>query len=322
MSRARYRLFDAIVVAIERLSPSYIRVTFGGDDLRDFGSEGLDQRIKVVLPNALGGYPQLDVTDTDWFTAWRTLPDEERPPLRTYTVRRISGNGDRRLVEVDFVLHGDGGPASRWVRQAATGDRMALFGPDATSGGPWGGVAWNPPAGSSRFVLAGDETAAPAIAAVLESLPDGTDARAFIEIPSAEDELEIALPAGVELTWLPRVDGVHGSRLRAAVIDAIPVPAEPVIDPRPATGPRNTDPENTDLENTAEENADEEIWEVPGLDPETGMRVPETASGELYAWLAGESSVIRGLRRHLVQGVGIDKHSVAFMGYWKEGEEG
>jgi NADPH-dependent ferric siderophore reductase len=56
-------------------------------------------------------------------------------------------------------------------------------------------------------------------------------------------------------------------------------------------------------------NVDEEIlWEVPA-----------SVGGDVYAWLAGEAAVIRTLRRYLVSERGLDRSSVAFMGYWRLG---
>ncbi|MGH8964779.1 MAG: siderophore-interacting protein, partial [Actinomycetes bacterium] len=42
----------------------------------------------------------------------------------------------------------------------------------------------------------------------------------------------------------------------------------------------------------------------------------------LYAWLAGESSVVTTLRRHLVRDRGVDRRAVTFMGYWRRGRPG
>ena len=56
------------------------------------------------------------------------------------------------------------------------------------------------------------------------------------------------------------------------------------------------------------------LWEVPA---ET---TAATGSSGVYAWLAGEAAVVKALRRHLVQTAGIDRRSVAFMGYWREGK--
>ena len=38
-----------------------------------------------------------------------------------------------------------------------------------------------------------------------------------------------------------------------------------------------------------------------------------------YAWVAGEASVVRDLRRLLVRELGLSREQVAFMGYWREG---
>ena len=56
------------------------------------------------------------------------------------------------------------------------------------------------------------------------------------------------------------------------------------------------------------------LWEVP-----QGETVPGRSSG-MYAWLAGEAAMVKGLRRHLVQERGIDRRAVAFMGYWRDGK--
>jgi NADPH-dependent ferric siderophore reductase len=39
-----------------------------------------------------------------------------------------------------------------------------------------------------------------------------------------------------------------------------------------------------------------------------------------YAWVAGESSMIKQVRRHLVNTVGLPKPAISFQGYWKRGE--
>jgi NADPH-dependent ferric siderophore reductase len=39
-----------------------------------------------------------------------------------------------------------------------------------------------------------------------------------------------------------------------------------------------------------------------------------------YAWVAGESSMIKSVRRHLVNAVGMPKSAISFQGYWKRGE--
>ncbi|MGN6204781.1 siderophore-interacting protein, partial [Humibacter sp.] len=62
-----FRLFDVTVVATERISPTFVRVTFGGAALDDFAWDGLDQRIKLLFPNAQGGYPAMRAKDPSWY---------------------------------------------------------------------------------------------------------------------------------------------------------------------------------------------------------------------------------------------------------------
>ena len=299
-----YRPFAAQVSRLQRLSPSFLRVTFGGADLDEFGSNGHDQRIKVMLPLPGRGIDDCP-TDADWYGAWRALPAERQMPIRTYTIRGV--RPELREVDVDFVLHGATGPASAWAESAAIGDEVVLIGPNARFPGPTGGFEWHPPVDASCLLIAGDETAVPAICAIVESLPAGRRARILLEVPEAGDELNLAAPAGVEVTWLPRSSGngtaaPRGSLLTAAVVEAV---AELSADlaPSPAATLEDVDVDSGIL------------WEVPA-EAGAGAR-----SSGVYAWLAGEAGVVKGLRRHLVQVAGVDRRSVAFMGYWREGRQ-
>jgi len=296
-----YRPFAVQVSRLQRLSPNFLRVTFIGADLDAFTSNGLDQRIKVMLP--LPGRGLLDCpSEADWYGEWRAMPPERQMPIRTYTVRALRPEAGE--VDVDFVLHGATGPASAWAEQAAVGDEVVLIGPDARFPGPTGGFEWHPPADASCLLLAGDETAVPAICAIVETLLPGRRARVLLEVPTADDVLNIAAADGVRVTWLPRrpADGspaaARGSLLTAAVVAAVDELAK-VLQPTSARV------DDVDIESGI-------LWEVP---EETAHRSP---SG-LYAWFAGEAAVVKGLRRHLVLERGLDRRSVAFMGYWREG---
>ena len=324
-----YRVFAVSVARVQRLSPSFVRVTFTGPDLHAFGTDGLDQRIKVVLPTAAGRSPVAsDFDGESWYQAWRALPDEERCPLRTYTVRAVRPDAGLGEVDIDFVVHGDGeldGPASRWVAGAQVGTECLLIGPNGRYDGPPSGIEWAPPAEATTLVLAGDETAAPAITAILESLAPGTRAHAFIEVPHASDALPVALPDGVGLTWLPRSGAgeepghEHGALLDRAVRAHMRGCAERYADTAPA------ELEDVDIDA-------EILWDVPAASatPAAAPTMPAahparscasncTLTG-CYAWIAGEAGVVKGLRRHLVRDLGIDRRSVAFMGYWRRGK--
>lgn len=290
---APWRSFAVDVRAVRRLSPSFVRITLTGPDLDRFADNGYDQRIKVAFPLPGHGMTALP-TGPDWYVRWRDLPDHLRNPIRTYTVRAV--RPDRHEVDVDFAVHGDEGPASRWAVAAAPGDALAVIGPDAGYPGDHGGVEFRPPAEAGCLLLAGDETAAPAIAAILERLPADARGEALLEVPHSDDVLPLAGPAGVRVTWLGRDGGVPGCRL----IPAVAAAAGRLL---PAAG---------SVSSAALPDVDVDadiLWEVP----------EEGAGGPLYAWLAGEAGVIRTLRRHLVAERGMDRGAVAFMGYWRLG---
>ncbi|GGM23753.1 siderophore-interacting protein [Micromonospora yangpuensis] len=287
-----WRLFTVEVRAVRRLSPSFVRVTFTGADLDRFADNGYDQRIKLALPlpGQRGVYlPQ----GPDWYAQWRALPEHRRNPIRTYTARAVRAQLGE--LDVDLVLHGDGGPATRWARRVRPGDEVAIVGPDAGYDGDHGGIEFRPPT-SGELLLAGDETAVPAISAILERLPLDARGRVLLEVPESTDALPLLTPPGVEVTWLTRGDAEHGSRLVPAV--------------REAAGRLLADRQPVGASLIAEVDVDTEIlWECP---------TPPTAV-PLYAWLAGEAGVIRTLRRHLVVDCGMDRSAVAFMGYWRHG---
>jgi Siderophore-interacting protein len=290
------------VAAVERLSPSFVRVQFTGDDLDVFGTAGLDQRIKLILPLADGSTSDIGQQDDEaidagsWYDRWRAVPSDTRSPLRTYTVRRI--DADSRRLTVDFVVHHDAGPAGAWAEAATVGQELVIVGPDQRSEGHRLGIDWHPGT-ARRVVLAGDETAAPAICAILESLGDAYDVDAFLEVPTAADVLDLDLPSGIRVTWLPREERDHGAALTEAVT-AWTAAAVDVL--AAAAAPRRQEVADVDVDR-------ELIWDSP-----------EDAEGDFYAWIAGEAAMVKGLRRHLVQGCGVDRKRVAFMGYWRLGQ--
>lgn len=293
-----FRLFVAQVRHTRRLSPSFLRVTFTGEDLDAFADNGFDQRIKLVLPRSGTDFDELG-RGGDWYAAWRRLRDDVRPPLRTYTVRAV--RPALREVDVDVVLHGDAGPASRWASTARPGEAVGLVGPDRGFDGVHGGVEFRPPADVRTVLLAGDETAVPAIAGILERLPVDATGEAVLEVPTAADILDLGAPDHISLTWLPRRGAGHGARLRPAVEAAAERLGFDHANPAQRTAAPTED--NEDL-----------VWDVP--DPEHSRVEPRDRR---YAWLAGEAGVITDLRRYLVNDLGVDRRSVAFMGYWRLG---
>ncbi|GGK87543.1 siderophore-interacting protein [Sphaerisporangium melleum] len=305
-----YRAFHVRVRRVSRISPSFTRVTLAGDDLRFFADRGLDQRINLIFPHPEHGYPVFPEQD-DWYLRWRAMPPERRNPLRTYTAGAVR-HGAREL-DVEFVLHGATGPASRWAETARPGDPLVVIGPDARHRGEAGGREWSPPPDATRLLLAGDETAVPAIRAIAESLPAHVYAEVILEVPDHADGRPLLVPPGVRVTWLPRrgpgVPGHgHGERLSAAVREAA---SRLVAGGRRARGPEGA--EERPAGRLEDVDVDAEIlWEVPDAGSAAAQR-------GFYAWLAGEAGVVKLLRRHLVGDLGVDRGAVAFMGYWRLG---
>ena len=304
-------LAELEVVSVERTGPSFVRVELGGPELAELGVDGpwWDQRIKLVLPDpTTGATPSVEGADASWLASWLERPAAERGHLRTYTVREVRGSGRRTTLVVDMVLHLEGdlvGPGSLWAAAAAPGDRIVVLGP--RRGFAYGGIEFSPPPGA-RLILAGDETAVPAVCAILEQLRDDARGAVFLEVPTSGDVQDVRRPPGVDVTWLPRDGAVLGTLLHAAVVSHLGIPGA-----------------------TAEVAADEvdpDLWETPSYSSsgeEVGGDVAggDVAGGDVaegvYAWIAGESRVVTGLRRHLVTDVGMDRSRVAFMGYWRRG---
>lgn len=288
-----WNVFPTGVKALERLSPSFIRVTFAGESLAHFADNGDDQRFKLILPAPACGFDKLPTSER-WYSELRALPEEEQCGVRTYTVRAV--RPELAEVDVDMVIHeahseAECGPALRWLQDAAIGDEVLLMGPDARWDGPHGGVDFHAPAGA-ELLIAGDETAAPAIAAILEDLPAEARGKAFIEVPVAADALELEAPEGVEVIWLPREGTVWGELLIPAVTEAA----------------RKMDFAKRDDE--LDEVEDDLVWEAPEA----------AAQADAYVWIAAETGVVKTLRFTIRKELGLPKEAGAFMGYWRNGK--
>ena len=113
--------------------------------------------------------------------------------LSPYTVRRWDGEAGE--LTLDFVVHGQEGLAGPWAANARPGDVLHFSGP---------GGSYAPDPQAHWHLLAGDETALPAIAAALEQLPSHATAHVFIEVADAAEQQTLIAPTGATLTWLHR----------------------------------------------------------------------------------------------------------------------
>ena len=201
------------VAAVHRVTPRLARVTFTGDDLAAFVLDAPDRQVKLYFPRPGRplALPPADLDFSAWYAAYTAQDD--RPWMRSYTIR--AHDPATRTVDVDFVLHDHAGPATRWAMAARPGDTIAMFGPSDDYARPIPIV--DSVRAADWFLLAGDETALPAIGTLLEALPDGTPAVAYVEIRDAAEEQP--LPAG-EIHWIHRGARPHGEPLVETVTKA------------------------------------------------------------------------------------------------------
>ncbi|GFE18135.1 siderophore-interacting protein [Streptomyces glebosus] len=202
-SRKKPAVHRARVRRTEQLTPHMVRVVLGGEGLVEFAAgEYSDHYVKLVFPRPGVVYPEpFDIAQIR-----ADFPRDQWPSTRTYTVR--TWDAETRELTVDFVVHGDEGLAGPWAAAAQPGDEIFLLGP---------GGAYVPEAAADWHLLAGDESALPAIAASLARMPAGVPVHAFIEVAGPEERQELDIPAGAEVTWLYRGGTPVGRELVAAV---------------------------------------------------------------------------------------------------------
>ena len=301
---------EARVRRRERLSPAFVRVSLESPDFADLGVEGFDTRFKLVFPGASGELPKTPADPQEWYAAWMGMPEGSRSPMRTYTVRDVVEEDGARILVVDLVVHEDGdqGPACRWALTAQPGDVVHVIAPHHASE-DYGGTEFTPDR-RGDLLLVGDETALPALTRILADVGPDVTGHAFVEVPSSDDVLDLGAPGGIDVTYLVRDDAEQGRRLVEEVRRFLGLPP---LDPQmlPAELP-------SDL--------DVEVWETArysssGEDLSAQPRRPafESDLDGLYAWIAGESWLVKALRRSLVTELGVDRAQVVFMGYWREG---
>jgi NADPH-dependent ferric siderophore reductase len=186
-NRPRKQRYAATVQRVQRLTARMIRVVFGGPALAGFNWNGPAAHIKLILG-----------ADSP----------EVRAPSRTYTPRHF--DPATHELTVDFVLHGEG-PASSWAAQAQVGQPMLIAGP---------GRCYAVDTRAQWLLIAGDESAIPAVATILEVVPDTIRTAVLLEVNDAADEFAIAPPRpNVDIRWLHRAQPIsgHGGTARAGV---------------------------------------------------------------------------------------------------------
>jgi NADPH-dependent ferric siderophore reductase len=251
------RMITLTVLRAEWISPGFRSVTLGGPDLDHLEPTGLDHTVRLFFPRP--GQPSLrmpTIHNDAWMAQLLLQPKTVRPWVRNYTIRRT--RPAEQEIDIEFAVHGEG-PASTWAVSARPGDPAGIF--DM-------GITYLPPSDAAWHLLAGEETALPAILSILEHAPDSLRAEVFLEVASAADiRPDVQAPPGTRIHWLPRQEGPG----------------------------------------------------LPGQLTLATLKEAELPPGRSYTWVAGESKLATGLRRHLVNDRGFPKSDIAFFGYWRHG---
>lgn len=191
-------------------TPTLARVVLNGDGLADYAPVPYtDSYVNVAIPPARASYAA--PFDLD---ALRSLPGEQRPFRRRITVRRWDP-ASRRLT-LEFVTHGDSGAAGPWAARAREGDALVFTGPAG---------AYRPDTAADWHLMVGDESALPAIAASLETVPSGTPVVVRLICDGPAHELALETPGRLDLAWLHRTGNPGDADLLADAVAALAFPA-------------------------------------------------------------------------------------------------
>ncbi|MFC0115129.1 siderophore-interacting protein [Kibdelosporangium aridum] len=175
------KLWRVPVLRTQRITPRMARITVGGPQIDDFVGAGTDENVMLYLYE-----PGAELPEPLTLESARTAMSRVRPYMRTYTIRRHDPVTNE--IDFDFVLHGDHGPASKWAANAKPGDEVIFVGPSP---------AYQPNLDADWHLLIGDETALPAISAIMQALA-GKTVKAFVEIEDAAEEQDL------DVTWVHR----------------------------------------------------------------------------------------------------------------------
>jgi NADPH-dependent ferric siderophore reductase len=194
------------VVGVEDVTPSVRRVVLSGTPA---AVAAAGPTVNLLVPRVGDAAPRWPRVAKDGRIVW---PDGAHGvSLRSYTARRQDVAAAQ--VEIDFVLHGDG-PAAAWATAAAAGALLGVAGAGALGDRP-----------AAHLLLAGDETALPAISRILAAAPAGSRGLALLEVAGAAEEQPLAAPEGVTVRWLHRGGTPPGeSTLLADAVAAVDRP--------------------------------------------------------------------------------------------------
>ena len=187
---------------VANVTPRLARITLAGPEFVGFAIDAPAASVRLLLPSR--GTAELVVPV--WNGNEFLLPDGSRPVIRTLTPRRADPAAG--TLDIEIVLHGEGA-ASQWAASVAPGSAAAISGP---------GRGYEIATDATAFLVAGDETALPAMSQLLEALPHEARVDVTIEVAHPDARFELPRHPRATLTWLDLADGdPPGARLVAAM---------------------------------------------------------------------------------------------------------
>ncbi|KMQ67497.1 side tail fiber protein [Chryseobacterium sp. FH2] len=194
----------AEVTRKEYITKHFIRIYLYSPEVHLFKNTTIGDNNKIAVPP--NGVNEIHFPALDKNHQWIYPPKEVAPAIRTYTHRGI--DLEKNEIIIDFVDHGDGGPASGWAREAVAGSKLGVMmrreGKELYPQADW-------------YFLIGDATAIPVLSAILETLPETAKGVCIIEIHGKEDEQILETKADIEFIWVYNTKPHTSSNLVPAV---------------------------------------------------------------------------------------------------------
>ncbi|MFD1631252.1 siderophore-interacting protein [Pseudopedobacter beijingensis] len=192
MSKKNFKTIKAelCVDRKEYITPHYIRVYLKGEEVKIFQNTTVGVNNKILVPpKGLNKvyFPEFDYESMQW----KPQPEALKPAVRTYTHRGI--NLEDNEMWIDFVAHGEEGPASAWAINAKKGDVLGLMMHDGQTE-LYTKADW--------YLLVADATGIPVIASILEDLPAEAKGVCILEVFGKEDEQKLDTKADIRFIWL------------------------------------------------------------------------------------------------------------------------
>lgn len=180
--------------------PRLVRITLAGEELAGFDEPEPASSVRLLVPT------QGELVLPTWRGNEFLAPDGTRPPIRTVTPVRF--DPEVRELDVEIVLHGEGALSS-WAAAAQPGSPVAVSGP---------GRGYRVDPSVRRWLLAGDETALPAIGVLLDVLPGHAEVEVLVEVADPGGRVDLPEHPRCTVGWLQLPAGAApGDALVAAL---------------------------------------------------------------------------------------------------------